>query len=514
MKQQLTLIFFILIGFSFQNKNSLAQSRNFTAIRAGVYFDQPIREWDGFGFNYVESAHFVDKNISKEAERAKRWWNEQHPGKDFFIQEYGGFSLLDEKEKDEVIELVFGEDGLKPGVVKMFLDAHHQKEPGGPFDHETSTSYMREFVKRGLKVTRDRGADFQIITTLYGPPGFMTKQKVDRGRDLDPAMKEDLALYMIDWVRFLKEKDGLPVRYLSLHNEGEDWTRWNQEGHTDWFGHDFNLYWPPAQVNEFVKYMPKMMKKYGLEDVGITNGEPSNWYRFVGWGYADFLANDKEAVKNLGLITTHGFYNGIYGTWFGEHNSYPNDILRKQRPELHTWVTSTSWANMDASFVKQIHGNIYTSKVNAIIPWAGIQRPAHWVGGDPNPGNAIQVNEDGNYQVRKGYYFYKQASCAGQPGMKVVRTFAMNSEIAVIGFAQDRTKNTDSFIVVNTSGEKVKKVTVEIHGSKYKQFEAFRTVDAEGYDADRYKAIGTFNVSDGAVDIEMLPGSVVTFFGK
>jgi hypothetical protein len=168
---------------------------------------------------------------------------------------------------------------------------------------------------------------------------------------------------------------------------------------------------------------------------------------------------------------------------------------------------------MDASFVKQIHGNIYTSKVNAIIPWAGIQRPTHWVGGDPNPGNAIQVNEDGTYEVRKGYYFYKQASRAGQPGMKVARTFAMNSEIAVIGFSQTKTKNPDAFLVVNLAPGK-KNVSVEIHGSKYKEFEAFRTVDAEGYKADRYKAIGTFKMKDGAVDIEMLPGSVVTFFGK
>lgn len=344
-------------------------------------------------------------------------------------------------------------------------------------------------------------------------PVLSPNKKTNRGRDLDPVMKEDLALYMIDWVKFLKEKENLPVKYLSLHNEGEDWHRWNEEGYTEWYKHDFNLYWPPEQVNEFLKYMPKMMKKYGLEDVGITNGEPSNWYRFTGWGLGDFLADDKEAVENLALLTSHGFYRGTYGAWFGEHNSYPSDILRQQKPELHTWVTSTSWAEMDASFVKQIHGNIYTSKVNAIIPWAGIQRPAHWVGGDPNPGNAIQVNEDGNYEVRKGYYYYKQASRAGQPGMQVARTFAMNSEIAVIGFCQNNTKNPDAFIVVNLSKDK-KKVSVEVHGSKYKKFEAYRTVDAEGYDADRYKSIGDFKVENGAVSVEMLPGSVTTFFGK
>ena len=215
--KQLFLILIVLFGFSFQSINSPAQARDFTAIRAGVYFDQPLRDWDGFGFNYVESAHFVNSELGPE--RTQKWWAEVHPGVKNFTQEYGGFSLLDETEKNEIVVLVFGEDGLKPGIVKMFLDAKHQIERGGEFDHETTTSYMREFVKKGLKVTRDRGAKLQIITTLYGPPGFMTKQKADRGRDLDPEMKEDLALYMIDWIKFLKEKERLPVKYVSLHNE-------------------------------------------------------------------------------------------------------------------------------------------------------------------------------------------------------------------------------------------------------------------------------------------------------
>jgi len=54
---------------------------------------------------------------------------------------------------------------------------------------------------------------------------------------------------------------------------------------------------------------------------------------------------------------------------------------------------------------------------------------------------------------------------------------------------------------------------VEIHESEYEKFDAFRAVDADGYAADRHKFIGLFQVKYGTVDIEMLPGSVVTFFG-
>ena len=38
------------------------------------------------------------------------------------------------------------------------------------FDHKTTTEWMRYFVREGLDRTRARGADLQIITTLYGPP--------------------------------------------------------------------------------------------------------------------------------------------------------------------------------------------------------------------------------------------------------------------------------------------------------------------------------------------------------
>lgn len=483
----------VLILLTIITSIAFAQDLDFTAVRAGVDFDQKLREWDGFGFNYVETAHTYNY--------------------DEFTQEYGGFSLLNEQEKQEIVRLVFGEDGLKVGLIKMFLGANHQPEPYGEYDHKTTTENMRYFVKEGLRLTRKRGDDLQIITTLYGPPGYMTLQKDDRGRDLDPEFKEELANYMIDWVKFLREKENLPVKYISLHNEGEDWTRWNQKGFTDWGGHDYNLYWSPEMVVEYINKMPAMLKKAGLEDVGVTPGETSNWYRFYYWGYANAIAKDENAPNNLGLITTHGFYGGNYGEWFGEHNPLTNDLIRSKNPDLHSWVTSTSWSNMDAKNIKEMHGNIYTSKANAIIPWAGIQRPPHWPKGDPNPGSAIRVNENGTYEVTKGYYFYKQVTRAGQPGTAVAYTYAMDSEIAVIGFAANGSKNPDAIVVTNLSKEN-RKIALEVTGSQSRSFEAFRTTDAEGQPEERYKALPEHQLQDGKLIIEAPPGSVTTFFGK
>jgi len=116
-----------------------AQELNFTAVRAEVDFSQHLQPWDGFGFNYVETAQ--TRNYDRTP------------------QDYGGFSLLREEDCQKILHMVFGDDGLKVTILKMFLDPWHQREPGGPYDHETTTRWMRYFAREGLKIARASGAN-------------------------------------------------------------------------------------------------------------------------------------------------------------------------------------------------------------------------------------------------------------------------------------------------------------------------------------------------------------------
>ena len=411
-----------------------AQYEDFNTVKASIDFQDHLREWDGFGVNYVQTAHTRDYEE--------------------FPQEYGGFSLLDEQEKDEVIDLFFGEDGLKVNLVKMFLGPLHQTEPGGPYDHTTTTSYMLEFARKAKQKLDERGADMQIFTTLYGPPAYMTRQKTLRGRDIDPAHKRDLAEYMVDWALFLQKEQDLPVKYISLHNEGEDWRRWAVAGDYANFdhGHDYNLYWRPEEVADFLAFMPEVMQEKGLEGVSVTNGEPSRWYQFYFSGYAKAIYENEKALENIGLLSSHNFYRSVPPghRWFAGTSNLGTDLIRKKRPDIHAWVTSASWGDMDVDFVWQIYMNLYMAKVNGYIPWAAIQRPPHWVGGDPNPGTAITVRENGEYEVNPGYYWYKQMTRAGQPGTAVAYADCMDSEVQLVAFAKNETENPDAFSVINT----------------------------------------------------------------
>ena len=419
-------------------------------VHMKVDFSKKVIDWDGFGFNYVETAQTTDYRKDP--------------------QDYGGFSILPEEKRGEILELVFGDNGLKPNTIKMFLDPFHQEadhcnQPGlgnisqKNYDHQKATAWMRYFVKEGYRISREKGRPYQILTTLYGPPPFMTKQRFMRGRDLDPEYREELAKYITSWILYLRDAEGLPVKYASIHNEGEDYNRWPENGESGNIGtgHDYNLYWTPEAVAEFLPLLKKVLEENGCGEIGVTPGETSNWTRFSHWGYANEIANRPESLKAIGLITSHGFSGGLMAQpGYGDHRSAGADCIRERRPDLHSWVTSTSWSRMDAEFVYQLYENIYCAKNNSIIPWAGIQRPSKWVGGDPNPGNAIQVNEDGSFTIRDGYYYYKQVCPVGQAGMYAAQTYSTDTTCCVMAFAQNHTDSPNAFIVVNTSSEEAR----------------------------------------------------------
>ncbi len=463
-----------------------------------ISYDRLLQPWDGFGVNYVEAAQTRDYDRDP--------------------QEYGGFSTLSEEKRREVIDLTFGEDGLKPGLLKMFLDPFHQDKPGrdpyridhDEYDHCRSTEWMRYYAREGLRRTRARGDDLTILTDLYGPPAFMTRQKILRGRDLDPDMKLECAKYVCAFASYLREVERLPVAYVGCHNEGEDWLRWPEDGGDDphHAGHDYNMWWTPQAVAEFVPLVRDVLDRNGMNDVGVTPGETSNWTRFHAWGYADELADNTAALEALGLITSHGFAGFGPGRWFGDWRSSGIDVIRAKRPSLHTWVTSTSWAKMDALFAWEMYGSIYVAKVNGIIPWATIQNPPLWVGGDPNPGNAFQVDGKGNYEVRQGYYFYKGLCRAGQPGMRVTKVRSNDSCVWPIGFASAGSKHHDSAVLINI-GDKPLSIDVEMPGCACDTFDTFRASPSENY-----VSLGQTTLKDSVVTLAVAPGSVTTLLGK
>ncbi len=401
-------------------------------VSISVDYRHPLQPWDGFGVNYVETSQTSDYGANP--------------------QDYGGFSILEPMEKELILDSIFGENGLKADLLKMFLDPWHQQSAGGSFDHSTTTSNMLFVAREAQKRISARNGRMQIISTLYGPPPYMTLEKQLRGKRLDPDHTADLSGYLVEWARFLRDDAGLPLNYLSLHNEGEDWGRMPIDGLPENESHehlDYNMYWSPGQTIQFLHLLRPKLDSAGLQDVQLTNGEYTNWYRFNSMGYAHAILNDPVALGNLGLITSHGFYNGMFWRLFSGTTNHGTWQIQQKRPDLHAWTTSISWMNSSIDFANLIYYHIYLARVNAVIPWAFIQRPGSWDKGDPNPGNAVTVFEDGSYRFTRGYYFYKQFTRAGRPGMRVVPAFSMDPSILVLGFTSPDSLEPDSFVLVD-----------------------------------------------------------------
>ena len=416
----------------FYSEKVTAQYRNFHTVDVQVNFDQPLREWDGFGVTYVQTAHTGDYK--------------KYP------QDYGGFSLLDSTKKAEIIDLIFGNDGLKPGIAKIFLDPLHQSVQRGNYNHELSTRYLFEFYQMGLEKMKSDNGNLAFLTTLYGPPAYITLQNQMRGRDFDIKKKQDLLDYFTSWSAYLVNEMKFPLQYISLHNEGDDWRRWPNDGVGTNFGHghDYNMYWSPSLVAEMIPALRKALDKKGLQDVLVTPGETQNWFKFFYWGYADSIAHSSNSLDALGLITSHGFSGFTFGRWYSGTNNFGSQLLRSKNPGLKAWVTSDSWGKMDVNFASNIWAQVYQCEINGYIPWAVIQRPAQWTNNDPNPGTAFVVDENGNFTVEKGYYYYKQFSRAGQPNTTVSKVFSMDSELLPMGFSSSETGTKDAFILINT----------------------------------------------------------------
>lgn len=159
---------------------------------------------------------------------------------------------------------------------------------------------------------------------------------------------------------------------------------------------------------------------------------------------------------------------------------------------------------MDVFLVNELYGNIYSAKVNGIIPWAIVQTET-WVGGDPNPGTAFRIDGESGYSLEKGYYYYKQVCRAGQRGMAVASTRSNDPEITLIAFARNSTKHPSALIVLNLAKEH-KKVNIDIEGLEASQLEGYRTAPEE-----EYLSLGTFPLQD-SISYKAPARSVTTFY--
>jgi O-glycosyl hydrolase len=503
----------LLLGITFISSGISAQRHLNSGHRVEVVpdeiihirFDRPLREWHGFGVNYVQSAQTRDYSL--------------------YQQDYSGFSFASEESRTQLMEMIFGEDGLRPGLTKLFLDPFHEglskdgNDNGDPmrmdqsaYDHETTTRWIRYFNREGLNMMKKWGGSFISIATLYGPAPWMTRQKYVLGRDADPDEKYEMAEYMASWAKYLIEEEGIPVSFISFHNEGDAYYRWPRDGSNPGEDHrDYNMYWPPQQVVEFLKITREVLDANGMQEVGLSPGETQNWYRFHQWGYARAIVDDSLALQNLDLITSHSFANTDIpnSVYYGDYRSTGQDLIHQFKPEVPVWITSRPWSD-GPDFVENLRRDIYESKANGIIPWALVSGDKEWLGSDGeykdgSMDKAFTIHRDGSFTINDSYYYYKQLSRAGQPGMQVADVINYDPALGAIAFKSSDQEKQDAFVLMNKS-EEAKLVHIHVAGSA-QEFRVYRTSKNE-----QYASLANIKLKQGHVVYRCPARSVSTFF--
>jgi hypothetical protein len=163
--------------------------------------------------------------------------------------------------------------------------------------------------------------------------------------------------------------------------------------------------------------------------------------------------------------------------------------------------------------VDNIRRDIYECKVNGLIPWALIAGAGEWLGSDGKYADgsmdkALLIKRDGSLVVSDLYYFYKQVSRAGQPGMQVAEVINLDPALGAIAFKAEEQGQRDAIVLVNKNDE-AKEVTLHIQGGSDAVYEAFRTGEGE-----RYRNLGEMKLSAGILRYNSPPRSVTTFFGQ
>ena len=156
---------------------------------------------------------------------------------------------------------------------------------------------------------------------------------------------------------------------------------------------------------------------------------------------------------------------------------------------------------MRSAFVWELMQNIDSARNNTVIPWACIQRSSLWKKGDPNPGCAFRVGDDGKVSVEPGYYYYKQACRAGQAGTQVCRASINSTRCGVMAFASAGSRHPNAAVIIN-AGESVRRMTVELRGGKA-DYRVHRTSPKEND-----VSLGNLKLEAGRAVLEMPADSV------
>lgn len=355
-------------------------------LLGGCSADNEIRTPDSSGQLLTKAA---------AADQVLLQWNDGQQTIDGFGVAQAGWTdyLYAHRKREEVLNLLFGNDGLRLSILRGEVYPHYSQQPGDrsfymdedvdmplddPFfdiDFGADGNEAEEAIaqRRGqLWLTKKAKELYQVdklVFSVWSPPAYMKSNgKVSKGY-LQSSYYQDYADYLSDFCDAYRSA-GLPVYALSPANEPEYEAEWS------------SCRWLPGSTTLGKFIVNNLGPTFAEHQPGvkIIFGENAQWNKILNllMGSKDYVANIltfKPGIVDYPLIAAgHGYVDPIT-----KQVPKIEPFTKAESKGIPVWLTEISDAlnSYDTSmsdglkWAKLFHQYLVDAHVGAIIWWAG-----------------------------------------------------------------------------------------------------------------------------------------------
>jgi O-glycosyl hydrolase len=379
-------------------------------------------------------------------------------------------------------------------------------------------SYKDFVIKKGataciefIAALKKLNPDIKVTPSVWSPPAWMKSNgNIAWGGKLKREYYPHFAWYLVEWVKFVKEKYGFDIYALSPQNELE---------FVEPYG---SCVYSPEEYRDVVKIVGETFKKAGL-NVKLFGPEDMTKFGKRTTRYIDIIEKDPAVEPFLNIHATHGYSDGIELTGSMKESSVFRDLIKEYKKPY--WQTETGPGAPDerwndggpdgvtvretkegADLEKGVLGSLCARLHYSLV----YGHAAGWLwwqitGSSPSVHEVMTLNQKG-----KKYYAFKQFCRFIRPGAVRIAAGPDGGEENVwVSAYQHEKDKTVTVVLLNRSNDN-NETTINIKNSiPVKIFDSYRTSETE----DCIKTEG-IPVKNGKLLFTLPPRSITTLYGE
>lgn len=421
------------------------------------------------------------------------------------------------ENREQVIDALFGENGLKLNLLRGEVFPHYSEKPGSyRFDLQADTGRipaaacapadLNELLRRGqawlvLRV-RDRYPQTRFLFSTWSPPAWMKSNGAVSDGRLKPECYPDFAAYLAAFCRAFQSA-GVPPYAVSPSNEPGYAAPWN------------SCLWTAGEMGDFIdNFLIPALQKENI-DTRILFGENPLWSvvhpMLAPMSSADFVSTVLQQHPGLTrypvIAAGHGYVlpDTLSRIPTGIRKTPVIPFTETEKHRIPVWVTEISDTDpLDTSmrdglkWAATFHRYLTEGRVNGFVWWAGAQ---------PTGTNESLIILDKN---RREYGFAKRYDTFGNytryipSGSRRVETeqTGLPAEVKVSAFCRH---GRYTVVVVNPTGHTVK-CRLRLESNPHRaSLESYTTDKTRRWEA------GTVPYDRAGYSLALPPESVVTY---